>query len=180
MEMTASQLFNEAFGRAHKGLHDEVAGLTVEQLLWRPQPTMNSIAFLAWHVSRTTDMFLHDRILGVPQLWFKDNWPDKIALDVVGKGTRGMGNGTGFSDEQVGEMPAAPAETYLGYVDAVWHTTEEYLANLPPAEVAAEVVREGSPNAKVYAILLQALGHIHGHRGEIGYIKGLMGIRGRV
>lgn len=179
MAMTGVQLMRESFQRAYGLLQSELKGLTVEQLLWRPAPTANSIAFLAWHTPRTGDVFFNQRIQGKPEVWFSDAWANRVAVDAAGKGLRGLGMGTGFSDEQAGEMPAVPVEEYVAYVDAVAAAVDAYFATLGPDALEQEIKAEGWPDAKLLPILFQALNHIHGHRGEIGYVKGLQGMRAR-
>lgn len=179
MALTGVQVMREAFQRAYGALKAELQGLTPEQLVWRPAPTANAIAFLAWHVPRTGDVFFNQRILGRPQIWFSEAWTRRIAVDATGKGLRGLGMGTGFTDEQAGEMPALPVEEYLAYIDAVAAAVDAYFATLPPEALEQEVKAEGWPDAKLLPILFQALNHILTHRGEIAYIKGLQGLRGR-
>ncbi len=179
MAMTGADVFRESFQRAYAALKSEIDGLTPEQLVWRPGPTANSVAFLAWHTPRTGDVFFSQRLLHQPEIWFREDWTKRVAVDAAGKGLRGLGMGTGFSDEQAGEMPAVPAAEYLAYIDAVAAAVDGYFATLAPDALEQTVHAEGWPDAKLTAVLFQALNHTHFHRGEIGYIKGLQGMRGR-
>lgn len=117
--------------------------------------------------------------MGKPEVWFSDAWANRVAVDAAGKGLRGLGMGTGFSDEQAGEMPTVPVDEYVAYIDAVAAAVDAHFATLGPDALEDEVKAEGWPDAKLLPVLFQALGHIHTHRGEIGYIKGLQGMRGR-
>jgi hypothetical protein len=179
MALTGVEVFRESFQRAYGLLKSELRDLTAEQMVWRPAATANSIAFLAWHTPRTGDVYFCQRLMGKPEVWFSQNWAGRIAVEAAGKGLRGLGMGTGFSDEQAGDMPLLPPEPYLAYIDAVAAEVDGYLAGLSPDALEQEVHAEGWPDAKLIAVLFQALNHIHGHRGEVGYIKGLQGIRGR-
>lgn len=179
MSITAIEVLRQAFQLAHRGLRTAVSELTPEQLVWRPQEKANSVAFYLWHIPRTTDFYLNRRIRGVRELWSRENWRARLPIEAEGQGTAGLGIGTGFTDQQVGAMPALSPADYLAYVDAVEQEMDAWLAGLLPEELLTEPEREGFSKTPTLRVVLSALGHTHGHTGEIGYVKGLMGISGR-
>ena len=160
----------------HRRLRDNVVGLTPEQMTWRAKPGTNSIAFYVWHSTRFTDLFINRRLRGRPELWFEDNWSARIPIEAEGQGRSGLGVGMGYSDEQVGAMPALPGEEYLAYVDAVLLGMAEWLKTLAPASLLDVTDFEIMPNWRTIDVLTHTLNHIHLHRGEIWYLKGLIGI----
>jgi len=48
-------------------------GLSAEQLAFRPAEHTNSIAWLAWHLTRVEDDHVSD-LAGTPQAWIADGW----------------------------------------------------------------------------------------------------------
>lgn len=179
MSLSPIAVLQEAFQLAHRNLRAAVSELTPEQLTWRPQQGANSAAFYLWHIPRTTDLYINRRLLGEQELWYKENWQARISIEAEGQGTRGLGIGTGFTDQQVGAMPALASSEYLAYVAAIDQAVNTWLGGLTPEQLLEEREREGFPKTQVLRMALAALGHTHSHTGEIGYVKGLMGIRGR-
>lgn len=179
MPLSPQAVLLDAFQLAHRNLRAAVLDLTPEQLVWRPQEGANSVAFYLWHVPRTTDFYINRRLRSEPELWSRDNWRARIPIEAEGQGTRGLGIGSGFTDQQVGAMPALPPSQYLAYLDVVAAQVEAWLTTLAPEELLEEREREGFQKAQVLRVVLAALGHSHSHTGEIGYVKGLMGMPGR-
>jgi len=177
VSLTPTELLQQAFHLAHQGLRIAVKRLSTEQILWRPQEGANSIAFYLWHIPRTTDFYLHRRILGGTEIWASQEWEKTLPVLTEGSSS---GIGTGFTDQQVGAMPALAVSTYVSYLDAVESALYDWLGDQTPEQLDAEIQREGFQKAQVLRVLLSALGHTHGHTGEIGYIKGLMGTIERV
>ena len=161
MSISSTALLQQALQIAHSRVHETVQDLTPEQLVWRPQATANSAAFFLWHVARTCDFNLHSRLLSVPEIWFRENWESRIPIDAEGQGTRGMGTGTGFTDQQVGAMPALPVGEHSAYLDSVANALDSWLAMLPSEQLSEEREHVGFGKTQVSAVLLQMLGHAH-------------------
>ena len=176
MSVSGPAVLREAFRIAHQRVRDAVAGLTPDQLVWQPQPGANSCAFLLWHIARTADFYIHTRAQGMPEVWERANWRQRLAVPSM---PDGRSIGTGFTDQQVGAMPALPPSEYVAYLDALDLAADRWFEGLVPEALLQEREVAGYPRTQLLAILLQSLGHTHAHRGEIGYVKGLMGIPGR-
>ena len=77
--MDVSDLLTDALGRVREQLPDLVAGLSDDDLAWRPDPEANSIAWLVWHLTRIED----DHVSGVAgdeQAWMAEGWADRFGL----------------------------------------------------------------------------------------------------
>ena len=77
--MNTAEVLVDAFTRIHGMVHNAVAGLTVEQLAFRPDPEANSIGWLVWHLTRVQD----DHVAGAAgtrQVWTTAGWCDRFAL----------------------------------------------------------------------------------------------------
>src|SRR5665213_923655 len=77
--MTSTELLVEAFQRIRDELHPAVNGLSPDELAFRPDAESNSIAWLAWHLTRIQD----DHVAGLDgseQVWMANGWKDRFAL----------------------------------------------------------------------------------------------------
>jgi hypothetical protein len=63
--MIANDILIDAFTRVHESLHRTLGGITPEELIKEPHP---SIGWLAWRISRVMDANV-SRLSGREQLW---------------------------------------------------------------------------------------------------------------
>src|SRR3954451_12504568 len=120
---TATDLLNDAFDRVRETVHDAVEGLSEDQLTARIDPEANTIAWLAWHLTRVQDDHVAD-VAGAEQLWTSAGWVERFRLPFDVNAT-----GYGQSAEQVRQVRAT-AEMLSGYQDAVHDSTVSYLRTL--------------------------------------------------
>ena len=66
--MEGRELVANGLERVQAILHRVMDGLTLEQLLYQPKEGCNSIAWLAWHLTRVQDHHLSD-LAEIPQAW---------------------------------------------------------------------------------------------------------------
>ncbi len=172
--MTLVDFIKAELKRLHTMLDAGTRDLTPEQWHAIPggNPNANSIAFEMWHYARTEDnivrFILQNRR---PTVWMDGGWADRLKLPPVAQGTG---------------MPAADAQAlriddlaaFRQYVDAVYASTDDYLANPDASTFDAPVTVK--PLGEMPAI--RALGQVvmtHGftHLGEIELIRTLHGLR---
>src|SRR5262245_26894231 len=108
MTVTLRDFIEEGLATVSENLRIATTDLTIEQLRWRPESEGNSGGFLLWHVGRVEDNFIQRFILRGDELWASSGWQEKFAFQ-----TRGIG--TGFTTEQVGEVPIPSLELVWGY-----------------------------------------------------------------
>jgi len=77
--MDAAALLTESFGRIPDLARRAVTGLTSEQLVARPGPDANPIAWLVWHLTRVQDDHVAD-LAGTEQVWTADGWARRFDL----------------------------------------------------------------------------------------------------
>ncbi|MBI4216989.1 MAG: DinB family protein [Chloroflexi bacterium] len=160
----------------------EVKDLTPEQMAWQPSPSGsppglagqagNPVNFIFWHMTRSLDNFCH-RYVGKPAVWEVEKWHDRLRMDPTKQGT-------GTPVAEVGQMAfpskvellAYAERAYAGCLECVKELTEEKLNQVTNPERPTMTL-----GRQVHAFVL---GHGWWHLGEIRYIKGLMGIPGRV
>ncbi len=178
-------------------LHHSAADLSAEELVARPLPGVNPIAFLLWHMARSQDWGVNTAIRDVPELITRAPWPSG-ALAVPGIGT-------GFELEQAAGVAARfELRELLSYADAVhadtiaWLRTvdEEMLDEIP--DVAAHDARhpeyltrgfraemDSGPEhddavgrkggLPVWNFLASvSITHLHRHLGELDMVKDLL------
>jgi hypothetical protein len=121
--VTLREFIEEALTTALDGLRNATDDLTHEQLLWKPPPQVNHSGYLLWHVARVEDNFIQRFILFGDEVWWANGWQDRFGYE-----TRGIG--TGFTPEQVDEVPIPDLDLLWGYLGDVRQHTLNYLSTL--------------------------------------------------
>ena len=164
--MDAIQLLVGAFEDLHEAVREDMAGVEPELLWWQPQPGLNHVGFLFWHVVRDEDNVV-PYVRGLPELWASERWNERF-----GMGAREQG--TGFPPERLAAF-RYDVGAFMEHAERVWARTGEQLRAMSPEDLqkpawewtAAKLLTEG------------CLGHGWVHLGEIRAIKGLRGWRFR-
>jgi len=192
--MDAIAFFLSRYGDLHRGLVDGLfSKLSEAQLRGRPQPGVNTVAWLLWHSARIEDVgvnrFLSDR----PQA-LDEGWLGRLKVprrDV----------GTGMSDAEVDELSLRiDLDALRGYWEAVTTRTLAVVETLkgtdlealvPGEHVRSVVLAEGvvAPGAewltefwaggrsRAWVLAQMALLHPFGHYYEARVTAGLWGVR---
>jgi hypothetical protein len=145
-----------------------VAGLSVDELLWRPDAEANSIAWLVWHLSRVQD----DHVAGIAggeQVWTAQRWSERFGLPYDDSSI-----GYGQSSEDVGAFVLKDPELLTGYHAAVHARTVELVDRLDGAGLGRVVDRRFNPPVTAAARLISVLNDIGQHVGQAGYVNGLV------
>ncbi len=108
---------------------DEVVeGLSDEQLRARTADSMNSIAWLLWHMARIEDVTMNLLVAGRSQAFLEANWQERLKV------TR-YDVGTSMSDSEVADFTAQVNLAALrAYRVAVGRRTREIIKALSPVE----------------------------------------------
>ncbi|MEX2431014.1 MAG: DinB family protein, partial [Dehalococcoidia bacterium] len=93
--MEGAALIADALGRVNQILHRSLAGVSADTLCKMPSPETNSIAWLAWHLTRVQDHHMSD-LAGLPQLWTSGGWHARFGMAEDDQET-----GTGHTPQQV-------------------------------------------------------------------------------
>ena len=193
--MDALQFFLLRYGSLHTSNEaDLLRGLTDDQLRRGPQPGINSIAWLLWHMTRCEDVGINRLVADHPQVLDDERWADRLGMPVRHIGT-GMADGevTGFS-------ASVDIQALLAYRAAVGRRTLEIVSALHPERLddvldlphLRRVAAEGTLgeqaawvedlwHGKTRGWFLAQLGltHNHSHMGEAFLVRGLLGHRKR-
>src|SRR5437763_16760347 len=112
--MNSSEVIVDALGRIQTTLKMTLEGLTAEQLAYRPTEQANTIAWLAWHLTRVQDHHLSD-LAGREQAWIADGWHARF-----GKPADPQETGQRYTPEQVAALRPESPTLLLDYHEAVY------------------------------------------------------------
>ncbi len=164
-----SGLLLELYGRIPPLARHAVDGLEVEQLVRRPAPGANTIAWLVWHTARVQDDHVAE-ILGADQLWAHGGWAPRFGLAPDPSDT-----GYGHSPEEVATVRPERPEVLLEYLDAVDARTRELLGALAPPDLDRIVDRRWDPPVTLGVRLVSIADDGLQHLGQAAYARGLIG-----
>jgi hypothetical protein len=170
--MESKDVLADAFGRIVEDFELAVAGLTPDELTFRPDPDANSIAWLAWHASRVQDDHV-SALANRPQSWIEDGFEQRFGMD-VDPGDIGYGHTT---DQVAGVRPEGP-ELLVDYLRAVAARTLEYLAQVDASELDRIIDRNWDPPVSVGVRLVSVIDDSIQHAGQARYVRGMIERRG--
>jgi hypothetical protein len=160
------ELLRDSFTRLVEHVEDITDGLTDEVAVYRPTATANSIAWLLWHSARVQDAQLAD-IAGIEQVWTRDGWVDRFALDLPRDDT-----GYGHGSDDVAKVRAS-ADLLAGYYHAVHKMTLEYVASVSADELQRVVDEQWDPPVTASARIVSIIDDCAQHLGQAAYVAGI-------
>lgn len=166
--MRSADLLIDAYGRITEVLHRGLDGATPEILAYRPEPGSNSIAWLAWHLTRVQDDHLAE-LEGEAQRWIADGYLERFALPFDERAT-----GFGHQPRDVEQLGTVPLELLAGYHDAVSAHTRAWLAGLDDAALDRIVDTSYSPAVTLGVRLVSVISDNLQHAGQAAYLRGLV------
>ena len=166
--MRDTELMAKWFEDVGARVREQLKGLDESALEWRADDRGNNVRETVWHMARWIDLLTRviDRTEPSTERWFADGWAQRTGYDPRGIGDDGLGVLTGYTFEEVLEIPRLSATELVRYLDSVVGPLAQRLRALPDDEAAARTVR------RVTGILQGCLAHI-------GEIDALLAIRER-
>jgi hypothetical protein len=143
-------------------------GMSVEQLLHRPGPSSNNMAWLAWHIARTQDERA-SVLTGREQLWIADGWHDRFGLRADPDNT-----GRKHSDEDVAAVRPESVEAASGYCAESYERASAYVRSLGNGAEDNLVAHPEGGESKLMAILDRMVHGGYAHVGQLMYVRGLI------
>jgi uncharacterized damage-inducible protein DinB len=165
--MDAADILRDSFGRIREQLHHVLDGLLPEQLSYRPHVDANSIAWLAWHLTRVHDDHMSE-IAGNEQAWISDGWSEKFGME-----PDPHNQGTGHTSADVAAIKP-DSDLLLAYQDAVLARTNQYLQTVSPEELERIIDRRWDPPVTVGARIVSVINDNTEHAGQAAYLRGLI------
>jgi Protein of unknown function (DUF664) len=165
--MASPELLTDAFERIRDGVHPAVNGLSAEELAFRPDAESNSIAWLAWHLTRIQDDHV-SHLARTEQRWLDGGWAERFALPLDPSDT-----GYGHDPEQVA-LVVAEARPLLDYFEEVHSATLGYLATVTEGELERVVDTSWDPPVTVRVRLISVIADDLQHVGQAAYVRGIL------
>jgi hypothetical protein len=165
--MDSSAVLLDALSRVREAVHGAVDGLTVEQLRYRADDHANSIAWLAWHLSRVQDDHVAD-VAGTEQLWTSFGWYERFSLP-FDRWETGYGH-----DAAHVALVRAGADLLIGYYDAVHERTVSYLEQLGAGDLDRIVDESWDPPVSLGQRLVSVINDDLQHAGQAAFVRGLI------
>jgi uncharacterized damage-inducible protein DinB len=166
--MECRDLLIDALGRVAEDLGRTLDGLSAEQLAFRPAEQANSIAWLAWHLTRVMDDHVSE-LAGRSQAWIEDGWHARFGKP-ADPGDTGFGDGP----DQVASMrPEAPG-VLRDYHAAVHARSIAYLEGVGCQDLDRVVDTSWDPPVTAGVRLVSVVNDCTQHVGQMAYIRGLI------
>jgi uncharacterized damage-inducible protein DinB len=173
--MEIQGLIEGTFDDYRNRLATALAGLTTEELAWRPDHQSNSIGFILWHLARVEDRWICYFVRGAEDIWVKNDWYKKFGLAE-------LDHGVGFTLEQVAHFPALTLAELLDYVHEVHRETTEFVQQLHATDLDVVPGRipfppstpRGSEAWTIGRMFRQLFGELNQHLGQIRYLRGMI------
>src|SRR3954454_4850644 len=166
--MRSRELLLYAYGQIQETLRAAVEGLDPDQLTARVGPEANTIAWLAWHLTRVQDDHVAE-VAGREQVWTAEGWAERFGLPFDPSAT-----GYGFSPDDVAALRGDSADLLLDYAAAVHARTAEFLDGLTDDDLDRIVARRWDPPVTLGVRLVSVLSDDLQHVGQAAYVRGLL------
>jgi uncharacterized damage-inducible protein DinB len=167
--MRSAELLRYAFDQVDGTLRAALRGLSPDDLVRRPGPDANTIAWLAWHLLRVQDDHVAE-VAGRDQVWTADGWADRFGLPFDASAT-----GYGFDAAEVAAVRVPSVDLLLGYAAAVHTRTAEFLEELSDEDLDRVVDDSHDPPVTLGVRLVSVLSDDLQHVGQTAYARGLLG-----
>jgi uncharacterized damage-inducible protein DinB len=167
--MESRDLAIDALGRVDEDLRRCLEGLSAEQLAFRPDPEANSIAWLAWHLTRVQDDHVSD-LARQPQAWIADGWHARF-----GRPADPHDVGFGHTAAQVATLRPESPDVLVDYFEAVHRRSIAYLRTVTAEDLDRELDEpQWETPVTVGVRLVSVVNDCTQHVGQMAYIRGLI------
>ena len=165
--MNAGGVFLEAFGRIGELVKRSVEGADASGLAYRPEPGANSIAWLAWHLTRVQDEHV-SHAAGLEQAWITEGWHERFGMPPDPHNT-----GRGHGPDEVAAIPADP-DLLLAHNEAIAKRSAAYLATVDEAELDRIIDPSYDPPVTVGVRLVSVISDNVQHSGQALYLRSIV------
>lgn len=166
--MDCKDLIVDGLNRVEEDFAQAVAGLSADQLAFRPAEHANSIAWLAWHLTRIQDDHVSE-LAEREQAWIEGGWHERFGKTADPSDT-GFGNGPA---EVAAIRPEGP-DVLLEYYAAVQARSLEYVQRLSCAEMDRVIDTRWDPPVTIGVRLVSVVNDCTQHVGQMAYVRGLV------
>ena len=166
--MDTNEVLADAFGRIVEEFELAVAGLTSDQLAFRPDPDANSIAWLTWHATRVQDDHV-SALAQRPQAWIENGFQQRFGMDFEPSDI-----GYGHTSAEVAAVRPDEPGILVDYLGAVTERTLAYLSSVDASELDRIIDRNWDPPVSVGVRLVSVIDDSIQHAGQALYVRGMI------
>ncbi len=166
--MRSIDVLIDGFGRVSENVHAVLDGITGEQLVYRPGPRANTIAWLIWHLTRVQDAQIAD-VAGTEQLWTSADFFGRFGLPF-----EASASGYGQTADEVAQVKGIDPALLAEYYDAAHAVTVEYLGGLSDTDLDRVIDERWNPPVTLGVRLVSILDDDVLHVGQAAYVRGLL------
>ncbi len=170
---TAVDVMTDLLDAQVRSIHGDLEDATEEMIHWHAHENANTIAVTIWHFSRIADMvanvILSDKEPS-QQFWFTDGYAEKYDYNPLGKGIREWGILTGFTPEEMHEIPEISKEDTLAYFDKAFESVKTHIEGMNDEAFDAPISGAGGDRSAYYWTRLIVVDATR-HMGEIQALK---------
>lgn len=165
--MSRADLLIDEFEQIRDAVYPAVNGLSPDELAHRPDEESNSIAWLAWHLTRVQDQVVSS-LSGREPVWTEQGWFDRFGLALDPSDA-----GYGHDAAMVGVVKS-PAAQLLDYFEDVHRRTVGWMRSLDDASLSKVLDGTSVPPATVESKLVAVIVDDLQHVGQAAYVRGLL------
>ena len=166
--MTPAEVLIDSIDRVVESVEAVLDGVTDAQLVERPRPDANTLAWLIWHLTRVQDDHVA-HVAGLEQVYTAHGYADRLALPLDVRD-----HGYGHTSDQVA-LVKAPAGALLDYHRATHEQTVAYLRTLSADDLDRVVDERWDPPVTLGVRLVSVVNDCTQHVGQAAYLRGLLG-----
>lgn len=161
-------LIIDGLNRVDEDLRAALDGLSAEQLAFRPHEQANSIAWLAWHLTRVEDDHVSE-LAGTQQAWIEEKWHEHF-----GRRADPQDTGFGHGPEQVASIKPEGPQLLIDYFQSVHQRSVEYLRSVTCQDLDRIIDRRWNPPVTAGVRLVSVVNDCTQHVGQMAYVRGLI------
>lgn len=165
--MRSNEVLIDGLNRVAENVHAVLDGIGPDQLVARPTPTANTIAWLIWHLTRAQDAQIA-QVAGTEEVWTASGFCDRFGLPY-----EPSASGYGQTPEEVGQLVVAAADL-LDYYDATHRVSVGYLADLTDADLDEVIDQNWNPPVTLGVRLVSIVDDDAQHVGQAAYLRGIL------
>jgi hypothetical protein len=166
--MDTKDVILDGLDRIRNVLRRTLDGLTLEEVHRQPSADTNSIAWLAWHLTRVQDNGISG-LAGWEQAWISQKWHAMFHMEPDPDN-----EGFGHTPAQVAAFRAPSVQSLLDYHESVIQQSKAYVNGLAPADFDRQLNEpEWQPPPNVGGRLVSVLSDNLQHAGQAAYLRGL-------
>lgn len=166
--MNSRELLLNAFDNVEQAVRGAVEGIDPGLLTARLDDGANTIAWLAWHLTRVQDDHVAE-VAGRHQAWTEAGWADRFSLPFDDSAT-----GYGFNSEDVAAVRVPDPDLLTEYHAEVHRRTAAYLGGLSDVDLDHVVDERWDPPVTLGVRLVSVVTDDLQHAGQAALLRGLL------